>query len=147
MATTLGCAVLALASGCGDTPRAGDGGAARPAPTSTSSPGPTATPSASEPFVPGSPTNQVRPATAGERASWPPCRQVWQPRGQLPARYRGCVAGGEAVVADLIECSFGTPMTTYGDRYYGVVGNVVNDADESLSTSRRYARAHALCTG
>lgn len=144
---TLG--AVALCAGCGSAPAGTDAGSAPSSSAAASAPAtPAGEPTASgEPYVPGSPDNEVRPATRAERAAWPTCDEVWRGDGSIPGRYRGCVDGDRAVVADRIPCSFGGSMTTYADRYYGVLGNVVNDAGESLSTSRRYARAHALCTG
>lgn len=152
--------LLALAlSGCGS---GGTAEQAAPAASTSDAPAPSARPAAGEPsdgpsdvaggeprdpYVPGDPQNQVRPATARERAEWPACDEVWRGDGRIPGRYRGCVDGARVVVADRIGCSFGGSMTTYGDRYYGVVGNVVNDAGRSLARSRAYLHDYRLCTG
>lgn len=149
--------LLALAlSGCGSSASGEQAAPAaatpdEPTPPSTPPSTPSSTPADGSaepaPYVPGDPQNDVRPATARERADWPACEEVWRPDGRIPGRYRGCVDGERAVVADRIACSFGGSMTTYGDRYYGVVGNVVNDAGRSLARSRAYLHDYRLCTG
>jgi len=137
--------VLALgAVGCGQQDSEDPGAAATGGATGDAgspSPRPTA-----DGYVPGDPRNEVRRATAADLEDWPACDEVWRAGGTIPEGYEGCVDGDDAVVADLIRCSFGGTMTTFDDRFHGVVGNVVNDAGESLAVNRAYAKAYRLCS-
>lgn len=119
--------LLVLATGCGQ--QVSPGAVA----------GPTATPPAT---ITAKPSTQPSKAPPG----WPDCQKLWHAGHHIPANYRGCSLNGVAVHAQLWGCSFGRPMTTYQNRYYGVVGAIVIDAHGPLEKSKRYRHNYALCT-
>ncbi|WP_344008264.1 hypothetical protein [Nocardioides lentus] len=142
-AAALLCAALLVATGCGQ--QGGDQGSDEPGADASAAGSPSPRPTA-DGFVPGDPRNEVRRATAADLEDWPACDDVWRAGGTIPEDYEGCVDGDDAVVADLIRCSFGGTMTTFDDRFHGVVGNVVNDAGQSLADDQAYAKAYRLCS-
>ena len=141
--TARGALVLALAGGvtaCGSvgTPTAGVGG------TSTST---TQGATSSPPTGSAAPTTPAAPTPSRAPAGWPSCQRLWRGGQRIPARYQGCSLHGNAVHAQLFGCSFARRMTTYHDRYYGVLGGPVIDAHGPLEKSKRYRHNYALCTG
>jgi hypothetical protein len=118
-------AILLLAVGCGDD----DGDAAEdPAGESPSSQSPSATDGGSEPPAP----------------DLPPCADVWVAGATLPRDYRGCEQDGEAVRADKHQCSYGSAIVEYADRFYAVSGKQINEVP-SLTDSEQFKQALSAC--
>lgn len=75
----------------------------------------------------------------------PRCEDVWVDGEKLPENYRGCSEGETWVKADIRRCESGQILVTYGDRFYGAKGFVVNDVGEPLTESKQYQRALHSC--
>lgn len=75
----------------------------------------------------------------------PACDEVWVDGQDLPERYRGCVQDDDWVEAATSRCASGQVLVTYGDRFYGAKGAVVNDVGEPLDDSDQYQRAMRSC--
>lgn len=125
--------LLALAA-CGDESgsdeQATDGGST---PTATSSPTPSESSATDE------------PTSSASAIDGPSCAAVWVAGETLPRGYRGCVLDdGGWQKAEKKPCSFGVPIVTYADRYYAVLGKVINDAGD-LKTSKEYRQALSSC--
>ena len=105
--------------------------------------------SASTPSEPASETPADTPTetteTADPSADWPACKSVWKDGARLPGRYAGCREGGEGVKADKTYCSFGRPIVTYADRFYGVPTGIIHETPGRLEKDRGYRSAMASC--
>ena len=118
-------AILLLAAGCGDD----DGDAAEdPVGESPSSQAPSATDGSSEPPAP----------------ELPKCADVWVAGATLPRSYRGCEQGGEAIQAAKHQCSYGSAIVEFADRFYAVTGKQINEVP-SLIDSEQFKRAMSAC--
>lgn len=91
------------------------------------------------------PSEQTTSEAVDPSADWPACGRVWRDEEQLPRGYRGCTDGDEAVPADSRSCSFGRPLVTYADRFWGVPSGVIHQADGPLEDDRRYRSDMASC--
>jgi hypothetical protein len=118
--------ILLLAVGCGDDDK---GAAEDPAGESPSSQSPSATDASSEP-----------------PADLPMCADVWVAGATLPRGYRGCEQDGEAVPADKHQCSYGSAIVEFADRFYAVTGKQINEVP-SLTDSEQYKQALTACQG
>lgn len=131
-----GTLVAGLAAGCGS-----DEGDAAAVATDTASPSESASPT-----VEPSPTDSASPSETPAPASWPACGEAWVVGADLPSPYKGCAQDGIAVPADSIHCSMGAVLVTYDDRFWGVPGHVISQADGPLEDSPKYRQARATCT-
>jgi hypothetical protein len=130
---------MALLSACGSDD---DSEGTDPAPTTSASD----TPSESASDTPTEmPTEDPTP-TKDPTADWPECAGVWSDGAQLPPGYRGCKDGGTAVKADSRGCSFGRPLVTYADRFYGVPSGVIHETVGPLKKDPGYRSALSSCT-
>jgi hypothetical protein len=121
----LAVALSALTACGGDTEEAQD-------PT-----GPTSSSEASEPS--GSESSDV-PADA------PACAEVWVAGGKIARTYQGCVdESGAYVERDSVGCSSGQRLIVFGDRFWGVQGGTVYEAEGSLDEDRDYRDATRRC--
>ncbi|QZY30040.1 hypothetical protein [Nocardioides coralli] len=75
----------------------------------------------------------------------PACDEVWVDGADLPRSYRGCVQDDAWVKAATSRCASGQVLVTYGDRFYGAKGAVVNDVGGPLDDSNQYRRAVRSC--
>ncbi|HEY0700342.1 MAG TPA: hypothetical protein VGD43_21370, partial [Micromonospora sp.] len=95
-----------------------------------------------------SPSSQSPSATDGSSESpapdLPPCAEVWVAGATLPRDYRGCEQDGEAVQADKHQCSYGSAIVEYADRFYAVSGKQINEVP-SLKDSEQYKHALSAC--
>ena len=83
------------------------------------------------------------PAPAGT----PDCAQVWQAGADIPRGYQGCADDtGAYVERDALGCSSGQRMVRYGDRFWGVLGGTVNEAQGSLEEDRDYRVSMRNCS-
>ena len=102
----------------------------------------------------GAAEEQPRPessssSSAGEEApsGTPDCSEVWQQGGAIPRGYQGCAdETGTYVERDALGCSSGQRMVRYGDRFWGVLGGTVNEAQGSLEDDRDYRISMRSCT-
>jgi len=125
--TAVAAGILLLAVGCGDDDK---GAAEDPAGESPSSQSPSATDASSEPPAP----------------ELPMCADVWIAGATLPRDYRGCEQEGEAVPADKHQCSYGSAIVEFADRFYAVTGKQINEVP-SLADSEQYKQALSACQG
>jgi hypothetical protein len=133
---------VALLSACGDDD---GGGATDPGPSATSpsesaSDTPTEATDSSEPTAPPETTE-----TADPSADWPACEGVWKDGDRLPPGYAGCREGDVGVQADKTGCSFGRPIVTYRDRFYGVPSGVIHETMGPLEKDPGYQSDMASC--
>ncbi len=84
--------------------------------------------------------------TADPTADWPACDRVWSDGAQLPRGYHGCTEGDTAVKADSRSCSFGRPLVTYADRFYGVPSGVIHETAGPLKKDPGYRSALSSCS-
>jgi hypothetical protein len=133
---------VALLSACGDD----DGGdATDPGATSDASESP------SEPVTdlptdhPTDHSTDHPTETVDPSANWPACGGVWKDGARLPAGYAGCREGDAGVPADKTGCSFGRPIITYADRFYGVPTGVIHETSGPLEKDRGYRSDMASC--
>ena len=119
--------VAASLSGCGSE----DGTAAEPTPTTSMSTG----------------SASVEPSETTEPpVVLPVCADIWVSRAKLPAPYKGCSDGAEAVKPKPIRCEYGLSIVTYANRFYAAPGRVINDVG-NLRKSAQYQRALESCLG
>jgi hypothetical protein len=131
---------MALLSACGSD----DGGDATDPGASTSA---SETPSESASDTPTEAPPTTEPTeTADPTADWPACDGVWSDGAQLPHGYKGCKEGDTAVKAESRGCSFGRPLVTYADRFYGVPSGLIHETMGSLKKDPGYRSALASCT-
>ncbi len=79
-------------------------------------------------------------------ADAPACDQVWADGGKIARTYRGCVdESGAYVERDSVGCSSGQRLVVFGDRFWGVQGGTVYEADGSLDQDRDYRDATRRC--
>ena len=123
--SALAAAILLLAVGCSDD----DGGSAEdPAGESPSSQAPSAPDSSTEPPAP----------------DLPKCADVWVAGATLPRTYRGCEQDGEAIRAVKHQCSYGSAIVEFADRFYAVTGKQINEVP-SLIDSEQFKQAMNAC--
>ncbi len=101
----------------------------------------------------GTAEEQPRPETssspAGEEAppGTPDCAEVWQEGEDIPRSYQGCAdEAGAYVKRDVLGCSSGQRMVRYDDRYWGVLGGTVNEAQGSLDGDKDYQTSMRNCS-
>ncbi len=84
------------------------------------------------------------PAPASE--TLPTCDDIWVAGETIPEDYAGCTDGdGVLQVSDVQECTKNDQQfTTFGDRFYGVLGGAIRD--DGLE-SPSYAELYAGCFG
>jgi hypothetical protein len=129
---------VALLSACGDD----DGGdATDPGATSEASD----SPSESATDLPADHPTDHPTETVDPSADWPACGGVWKDGARLPGGYAGCREGGAGVPADKTGCSFGRPIITYADRFYGVPTGVIHETSGPLEKDRGYRSDMASC--
>jgi hypothetical protein len=75
----------------------------------------------------------------------PACDEIWVVGGTIPANYQGCNDGADFVPRDGVGCSSGQWLGHYDDRYYGVLGGKVREAESSLKDDIGYRDAVASC--
>ena len=88
-------------------------------------------------------------APSGEEAppGTPECTDIWVAGGQIPRGYHGCAdEAGAFVERDVLGCSSGQRMVRYADRFWGVLGGTVNEADGSLDEDRDYRESMRNCS-
>lgn len=79
-------------------------------------------------------------------ADAPVCGEVWVAGEKIARTYRGCVdESGAYVERDSVGCSSGQRLVVFGDRYWGVQGGTVYEADGSLDQDRDYRDATRRC--
>lgn len=86
---------------------------------------------------------------AGEEApaGTPDCSEVWQEGAAIPRAYKGCAdEAGVYVERDVLGCSSGQRMVRYADRFWGVLGGTVNEAQGSLEEDRDYRTSMRNCS-
>ncbi len=130
---------VALLSACGSD----DGGDATDPEAST---GASQTPSESASDTPTDAPTEEPTETEDPTADWPACDSVWSDGAKLPPGYRGCKEGDTAVKAESRGCSFGRPLVTYADRFYGVPSGVIHETAGPLKKDPGYRSALASCT-
>jgi len=99
----------------------------------------------------GDPPETASSSAPGEAESVPPgtpdCGEIWQAGAKLPRGYQGCAdETGAYVERDALGCSSGQRMVRYGDRFWGVLGGTVNEADGSLARDRDYKASVRSCS-
>jgi hypothetical protein len=62
----------------------------------------------------------------------------------LPRAYRGCEQDGEAIQAAKHQCSYGSAIVEYADRFYAVTGKQINEVP-SLIDSEQFKQALSAC--
>jgi hypothetical protein len=133
---------VALLSACGSD----DGGATEPEASTSASDTPSESPSESATDTPTEAPTETPTETADPTADWPACDSVWADGARLPHGYKGCKKGDTAVKADSRGCSFGRPLVTYADRFYGVPSGIIHETMFSLKKDAGYRSALASCT-
>lgn len=129
-----------LVAGCGSD----DGGGADLASDSGS---PTVSPEPSEEPTEPAEEPSEEPSETPAPASWPACSDVWVAGADLPQPYDGCAdAAGLAVPAQAIRCSMGAVLITYDDRFWGVPGHKISQAEGRLAKEPAFEQARATCT-
>lgn len=79
-------------------------------------------------------------------ADAPVCGEVWVAGGKIARTYQGCVdESGAYVERDSVGCSSGQRLVVFGDRFWGVQGGTVYEADGSLDQDRDYRDATRRC--
>lgn len=95
------------------------------------------------------PSPKTSASAAGEEAppGAPACAEVWQEGGPIPRSYQGCAdEAGVYVERDVLGCSSGQRMVRYDDRFWGVLGGTVNEAQGSLEEDRDYRTSMRNCS-
>ncbi|GAB2444605.1 hypothetical protein GCM10027062_25740 [Nocardioides hungaricus] len=91
-------------------------------------------------------TAQDPAGTDPSSADGPACDTVWQADQALPRAYRGCVdASGALVPRDVLGCSSGQRLVSYGDRYYAVLGGTIREGSSPLADDPEYRAAVRSC--
>lgn len=130
---------VALLSACGSD-EGGEGTDPEPTTSASDSPSESASDTPTD-----APTDEPT-ETTDPTADWPACDSVWSDGAQLPRGYQGCKDGETAVKADSRSCSFGRPLVTYADRFYGVPTGVIHETPGPLEKDRGYRSALSSCT-
>lgn len=92
-----------------------------------------------------SPEESSEPS-GSESSDGPACEDVWAAGEQIARTYRGCVdESGAFVERDSVGCSSGQRMVVFDDRFWGVLGGTVYEADGSLDEDRDYRDATRRC--
>lgn len=130
-----------LAAGCGGGEESG------PVAEDTAEAGSTPSPSAPVSESPSAPASESPSAaeSAAARSDAPSCDQVWVTGETIPRGYDGCNRDGAFVEVDLLGCSSGQRLARFDDRYYGVLGGLVREAESSFDDDRAYRRSVASC--
>jgi len=93
------------------------------------------------------PESSSSPAGEEAPAGTPDCTEVWQEGKAIPRGYQGCAdETGAYVKRDVMGCSSGQRMVVYGDRFWGVLGGTVNEAQGSLDEDRDYRTSMRNCS-
>lgn len=76
----------------------------------------------------------------------PKCSEVWVAGETLPEDYGGCDDGDTIVAAVSTECSDGTSLYGFDDRFYALGGEeIVEAAGGSTDTDPAYSKAYEDC--
>lgn len=130
-------AVLALAS-CGQQD---DSGSASETPKTEASSSSPASPS-KKPGEKSSKSEDTKPPPGT-----PDCADVWKKGAMIPRTYQGCADNAGAYVErDTLACSSGQRMVRYADRFWGVLGGTVNEANGSLDGDHDYKVSMRNCS-
>jgi hypothetical protein len=79
-------------------------------------------------------------------ADAPACADVWAAGEKIARTYQGCVdESGAYVERDSVGCSSGQRLIVFDDRFWGVQGGTVYEADGSLDQDRDYRDATRRC--
>jgi hypothetical protein len=132
-----------LALGCGSD---SGGPSAADDPTASSSSLPAPSDSASVSASPSESTAGPGDGSSSAPPDWPACGRVWVADADLPDPYAGCLRGGEPVAAAALRCSAGVRLVTYDDRFWGVPGHRISEADGSLRHDSEFRQTRATCT-
>ncbi len=77
----------------------------------------------------------------------PDCSQVWEQGSTIPRTYQGCAdKAGSYVERDTLACSSGQRVVRYGDRFWGVLGGTINEANGSLDDDHDYKVSMRNCS-
>jgi hypothetical protein len=123
---------LALLSACGNDSSA----------TATDPGGSTSTPATPSDSASASDSPS---ASASVPPDWPACGDVWVADGKIPASYKGCLDGDQAVQADNLTCSSGQRIVRYADRFFGVAGGKIYQASGPLDKDKQYLKMVRVC--
>lgn len=115
-----------------------------PSPSATRTPSPSVTKSATKIPTKSPAKSPTRSAPAADPDA-PGCADVWVTGQLIPRGYAGCNAGGAFVEPDVLGCSSGQRFVTFDDRWYGVLGGTVREAESSLEQDREYRASVASC--
>ena len=82
-------------------------------------------------------------------SSSPQCAAVWLVGKTIDKDYDGCLDDADTLVAAIkTNCTDGSELTTYDDRYWAVLGGEVKDAGTiGTAASSDYASDLAACEG
>ncbi len=72
---------------------------------------------------------------------------MWKAGAKLPAGYKGCLDGDEAVKADNLACSSGQRIVRHADRFYGVPGGKIYRTKGPLEKDKGYLDKIEVCRG
>jgi hypothetical protein len=130
---------LALLSACGD-----DSGSTATDPVTSPSPSSSAPAS---PSGPASLSDSPTDVTTGpaDPPDWPACESIWKEGARIPASYKGCLEGSNAVASDNLSCSSGQRIVRYQDRFYGVAGGTIHQTSGPLLKDKEYLQAIGRC--
>ncbi|HWI43960.1 MAG TPA: hypothetical protein VNS81_10085 [Nocardioides sp.] len=128
-------ALLLLLAGCGSDDTEPRSAAGSPSATTTPS-----VPASSAPTTSSAPTRPAVPADA------PRCGDVWVGGRVLPRDYKGCVAKGDYLRAEVLSCSSGQGIVRYDRRFWAVKGGRISHAPDIIK-SRTYLDVVARCRG
>ena len=95
------------------------------------------------------PASDSSASSTGEEAppGTPECDDIWVAGGKIPRVYHGCAdEAGAYVERDSLGCSSGQRMVRYADRFWGVLGGTVNEADGSLDEDPDYRQSMRNCS-
>jgi hypothetical protein len=70
---------------------------------------------------------------------------VWTAGATIPLAYKGCLKGGQPVQADNLGCSSGQKLVRYADRFYGVAGGTIYQANPPLNSDKGYLKMVRTC--
>lgn len=77
----------------------------------------------------------------------PDCADVWVEGETLPEDYEGCMDGDMTVALVTSDCTDGSRLTGYDDRYWALLGGEIKDAgaEDATAADPEYGADLAAC--
>jgi len=90
-------------------------------------------------------TSTARTPPADDDEGTPACSQVWVSGQTLPKNYNGCTNRKMFVAPVTHECTDGSSLTTYDDKFYALLGGPISKAQTEIADDPAYKRVLNSC--